>query len=141
MELEPIHELNDAQILQLVDLYKTTWWAEDRTLENVREMLAHTDFVFGFVRPENETLVAFARVLSDWTYFAFIFDVIVAPEYRRMGIGSRVVDSVKKHPIIAKVQNIELCCLEEMKAFYKRHGFSEGSGRMQIKHKGPAAGM
>ena len=140
MELEVVHELSDAQVVQLMDLYRNAWWAEDRTLEDVREMLAHTNFIFGFLSPNHGDLLAFARVLSDWTYFALIFDVIVRPEYRRKGIGSQVVKTVMKHPVITQVQNVELCCLEEMKPFYKRHGFSEGTGRMQMKRKRPTMG-
>lgn len=135
MKLKLVRELNDSQVFQLMDLYQHAWWAKERTIEDVREMLLHTDFIFGFISPDNGELVAFARVLSDWTYFALIFDVIVAPEYRHKGFGDQVVETVKKHPIVAQVQNIELCCLDDMKPFYKRHGFSEGTGRMQIKQK------
>jgi predicted GNAT family N-acyltransferase len=135
VKLKLVQELNDSQVFQLMDLYQHAWWAKERTIEDVREMLLHTDFIFGFISPDNGELVAFARVLSDWTYFALIFDVIVAPEYRYKGFGDQVIETVKKHPIVAQVQNIELCCLDDMKPFYKRHGFSEGTGRMQIKQK------
>jgi predicted GNAT family N-acyltransferase len=135
LELKLVQKLNDSQVFQLMDLYQHAWWTKERTIEDVREMLLHTDFIFGFITPDNEELVGFARVLSDWTYFALIFDVIVAPEYRRIGFGDQIIEAVKKHPIVAQVQNIELCCLDDMKPFYKRHGFSEGSGRMLIKQK------
>ena len=136
MELEVVHELSNAQIMQLMDLYRHARWTKERTVDDVREMLGHTDFIFGFIPRGGGELVAFARVLSDWTYFAIIFDVIVAPVYRGKGIGAQVVETVKKHPVVNQVQNIELCCLEEMKPFYRQCGFSEATGRMQIKQKG-----
>jgi hypothetical protein len=67
MELKLVHELNDSQVLQLMSLYQHAWWSKERTIEDVREMLLHTDLVFGFISLDNRELVAFARVLSDYT--------------------------------------------------------------------------
>lgn len=133
MELEIIHGLDDDQVNRLMELYQGAWWATDRTISDVREMLAHTDIIFGFTEPETGNLVAFARVLTDYVYFALIFDVIVAAEHRHKGIGTYVIETVRKHPLISQIQNLELCCREEMKPFYRRCGFSEGTGRMQIR--------
>jgi N-acetylglutamate synthase-like GNAT family acetyltransferase len=135
MQLHTVHKLDDAQVLQLMDLYRHAWWAKERTLDDVREMLRHTDLVFGFVAAETNELVAFARVLSDWVYFAIVFDVVVAPVHRRKGIGTHVVETIKSHPAVTQVENIELCCLDETKPFYRQCGFSEATGRMRIKRE------
>lgn len=41
-----------------------------------------SNWTLELVDTENGKLVAFFRVLSDFTYRAFIYDVIVAKEYR-----------------------------------------------------------
>ena len=135
MEFRVADKLSEVQIPQLVELYQGAWWAEGRTIDEVREMLAHTDYVFAFVAPESDDLLAFVRVLTDRVYLALILDVIVAPSCRGQGLGRRLVETIQDHPVLAKVQNLELCCLDEMKPFYRKLGFTEAKGRMQIKRK------
>jgi len=43
-------------------------------------------------------LVGFARVVSDCVRFAYLMDVIVAPEHRRQGIGQGMVRFALEHP-------------------------------------------
>lgn len=73
-------------------------------------MLAHGGYVFGIEDERTSELVAFARVLTDRTYKALIFDVIVAPS-----LG---------HPGLAQVRHFELSCLPEMAPFYEQWGFT-----------------
>jgi hypothetical protein len=60
-----IDALSDAQIEQLHVLYQGEWWTTGRTLADVREMMAHCDFIFGVVERDSPELVGFARVLTD----------------------------------------------------------------------------
>lgn len=84
IELDRIEENRVAELLQL---YRSAWWASDRTGDEVSSMLLHCDLVTGLVDEATDQLVAFARVLTDHTYFAMIFDVIVTPEWRGTGLG------------------------------------------------------
>lgn len=135
VDLDCVHRLTEAQILQLMELYRRGWWSRDRKIVDVRSMLQHTDLIFGFVNPGSKDLVAFARVLSDQVYFALVLDVIVAPEYRNMGIGRALIETIKTHPILSQVEYLELCCPDDLKPFYRACGFSEVPGRMQIKRQ------
>jgi ribosomal protein S18 acetylase RimI-like enzyme len=47
--------------------------------------------VFAF---DGDTLVGFARALSDGAYQAALYDVAVKPEYQRKGVGKRMVESI-----------------------------------------------
>ena len=45
-----------------------------------------------------DNLIAFARVLSDFTFKAFVFDVIVDKEHREEGVSDKLLNAILKHP-------------------------------------------
>jgi ribosomal protein S18 acetylase RimI-like enzyme len=91
-------------------------------------MLAGTDLVLALIDRAANRLVGFARVLTDWRYRAYIYDVIVAPEWRDRGLGRRLVDALMAHPRLAAVETMELSCQPEMIPFYGRWGFRDDLG-------------
>ena len=124
MNLQPVTSLTDTQVRELHHLYQSEWWTKGRVLEDVQRMLDHSDYIFGLCDAETKNLVAFARVLTDRTFKAFIFDVIVAPEYRKGGAGKVIIDRILAHPDLVSVKHFELYCLPELVPFYERWGFS-----------------
>jgi len=58
--------------------------------------------------------------------------VIVAPAYRGLGAGRRLMDLVQTHPRIRDVRHKELYCLPEMVPFYRRWDFSEETGGVTL---------
>jgi predicted GNAT family N-acyltransferase len=130
-----VHALSEAQTIQLHALYQQEWWSAGRTLDEVREMLAHTSVVLGVVQADTQELLAFARVLTDGVFKAFLFDVIVQSAHRGTGIGTFLMAKLAEHPVLARVKHIELYCLPERKAFYQRHGFSAELGELVLMRK------
>jgi predicted GNAT family N-acyltransferase len=128
MDLIPLTSLNDTQIRELHQLYQNEWWTKERTLDDVRRMLEHSDYIFGLCEAQTNHLVAFARVLTDRVFKAFIFDVIVAPSHRGHRVGAGIVDRILQHPDLASVKHFELYCLPELVPFYERWGFSPDVG-------------
>ncbi|MFT7638630.1 MAG: GNAT superfamily N-acetyltransferase [Pirellulaceae bacterium] len=127
---EQIELLLPEQVEQLVELYRNEWWCSERELSDVQQMLAETDLVFGVQRKEDRALIAFARVLTDFSFHAMIFDVIVAPEYRGLGLGRDLMLDIVEHPRLKSVGVKWLCCLPEMREFYERMGFSAELGKL-----------
>jgi ribosomal protein S18 acetylase RimI-like enzyme len=105
---------------QLVSLYEATWWAQGRVLADVQRAIDHSHPVItAWDGPE---LVGFTRVISDLTYRATIWDVIVRPSHRGRGIGSALVRNVLEHPDLRRVTQFFLLTLDRH-AFYERLGF------------------
>jgi predicted GNAT family N-acyltransferase len=127
--------LSDEQVEDLHRLYQNEWWTKGRTLPDVRRMLEHSTLIFGFCDPDTRRLVAFARVLTDFTYKAFLFDVIVAPHCRNEGLGRTLMDAVLRHPALQSVRHIELYCLPELVPFYERWGFTDDLGAVRLMRK------
>lgn len=118
------HQLTPAQVDQLVELYRNEWWCKHRTKADVQRMLAHVDLLFALVDNHSDTLIAFARVLTDFVYKALVFDVIVHPKHRGRGLGDALMRAMFEADALRNVQSIELYCLPEMAPFYDRFGFS-----------------
>ena len=67
-------------------------------------------------------------MLSDFTFKAFIFDVIVAKEYRGKGLSDKLLNTILNHSKLKNIETIELYCLPEMKPLYVKYGFKEVDG-------------
>lgn len=118
MDTELVFELNDDLTWQLYEMYKKEWWSKDRKVEDIRFMLANSDYVFALIDKENSRLLAFARIIADRIYKAMILDVIVHETVRNRKYGRQIMDAIMQHPEIRRIRHVELYCLPEMEAFY-----------------------
>lgn len=123
--MEIREELDKNLIEQLYDLYKTTWFTQNREIPDIETMLLNSYLTISFV--QDEELIAFSRVISDGVYKAFIFDVIVHENYQNQGFGKQMMDTLINHRKLKDIKHIELYCLEETSGFYKSLGFENRS--------------
>lgn len=129
--LRVVHGLSEAQLQQLHALYQNEWWTHGRTLAETRRCVAGSQLCLGLVDPADR-LAGFSRVLTDFTFKALIFDVIVAPDHRGSGLGDRLVSLITGHEKLREVKSFELYCLPELVPFYERHGFSDDVGNVRL---------
>ncbi|MBW4631643.1 MAG: GNAT family N-acetyltransferase [Iphinoe sp. HA4291-MV1] len=134
MTYKIVASLNKNQISELLELYKNEFWSYKREREDIVKMLAASDIIIGLA-DENEQLIGFTRVLTDFVYRAIIYDVIVKPTYRKMGLGAKLIDAVINHPKLTSVEQFALYCLPEMIPFYERWGFTANIGEMQLMYR------
>ena len=116
--MDVIYLLDDTHSLQLHDLYQQEWWSQGRSLAETIKCVAGSQICIGLVDGDND-LVGFARVLTDYTFKAFIFDVIVRRNERGNGLGDKLISLVKTHKQLQDVQHFELYCLPDMVSFVK----------------------
>ena len=126
-----IYKFSDQQIKQVQQLYKTVWWAKARTLEETALCVRGSQVCIGLIDDENN-LIGFARVLSDFIYKAIIFDVIVSDEHRGNGLGQQLMKLIKDHNKLKGVKHFELYCLPEMESFYADFNFSTEVGGIKL---------
>ncbi len=81
-----VEKLAPEQYREFHEFYSKEWWTAERTLDDVMHMLAHCDLLL-FCLDAESRIAGFARVLSDFTFKALIFDVIVSEKHRRQGRG------------------------------------------------------
>jgi GNAT superfamily N-acetyltransferase len=74
---------------------------------------------------DGEHLVGLARVVGDGASIVYVQDVLVHPQYRRLGLGRRLVESVLA-PFSAVYQQVLITDAEpEQIGFYQSLGFTE----------------
>jgi len=116
------HSLGPAAASELQALYETHAWWEDRDETSIERALAASDEVVGLRDETTGDLVAAARVLTDYTYYAMVYDVIVHEEYRGEGVGTELMAALETHPPLSGV-DLALLVREGLVPFYESCGF------------------
>jgi predicted GNAT family N-acyltransferase len=117
---------------QLLPLYAQTHWADKRSAAETTMVIEHADVtISGW---QDDRLVAFARVLTDDRYRAFIDDVIVDNSQRSQGTGGELMRRLVER--LAHVEEVFLHCEPELNEFYGRCGF-EPYGKCLLIPKSP----
>jgi GNAT superfamily N-acetyltransferase len=81
---------------------------------------------------EGDRLIGIVRVMTDFVYRAMVFDVIVNPTHRKMGLGTKLMDALVNHPKLQAVEKSYLNCLPKMIPFYERWGFTDDMGEIKF---------
>jgi GNAT superfamily N-acetyltransferase len=137
-----VRDLTPADAPALTALYEDYEWWDDRTESRVRKALAASDVAVGVVTDddggadEDGNLVAAARVLTDYTYYAMVFDVIVAADRRDEGLGEVLMTAVRDHPDLQSVDGIELMCRDGLVPFYESMGFERHPTEVDVPEGG-----
>lgn len=129
-----VRDLTAADAPALATLYGEYEWWQDREVERVRVALEATGVAVG-VEHDGE-LVAAARVLTDYTYYATVFDVIVAAERRGEGYGELLLEGVIDHPDLQAVDGLSLLCRRGLVEFYESAGFELFDPEMEVPEGG-----
>jgi N-acetylglutamate synthase-like GNAT family acetyltransferase len=102
----------------VIRLLRTTYWAAQRPREVIEKSIRHS-LCFGIYW--RGTQVGFGRVVTDWTTFAWICDVVIDEAHRGGGLGKRFVEEIVTHPDIAGVR--QLLATRDAHTLYERFGF------------------
>lgn len=112
-----------VDLYQLQELYNiAAFWAKDRSLEKLEIAIAHSKPVVTVWH--GSKMIGFARATSDGVYRATIWDVLIHPDYQRMGLGRKLVETILAHPHINQVEKVYLMTTHQQ-TFYKKIGFKE----------------
>ena len=103
-------------------LFQTTGWNDAYQLTALDLARALRESAFMVSAYDEGRLVGFGRVVSD-SIHAMIYDLIVAPDHQRQGIGGEILDRLVKHCQATRSRDIQLFCASGKRDFYERHGF------------------
>ncbi|MFT6897797.1 MAG: putative GNAT family N-acyltransferase [Paraglaciecola sp.] len=126
-----IDQFTQDNIEQVYGLYQQVWWGTERTLDDIQTCISGSQVCIGIINQEN-VVIAFTRVISDFIYKAIIFDVIVSEAHRDSGLGKELLAAVKNHTELKQVKHFELYCLPELESFYQQFGFSTEVGGIKL---------
>ena len=108
-----------------------SYWARGISVDTVRRAIEHS-LCFGLYEWERQ--IGFARVISDFTTFAYLADVFVVEHCRGLGLGLFLVQSVLRHPDLGGLRRFSLVT-RDAHGLYKQVGFqtvSDPNRHMEI---------
>jgi len=79
----------------IADMLKRAYWAQRRTREMIARYIQHS-LVFGIYHDGKQ--VGLARIVSDYTTFAWLCDVFIHEDHRGRGLGKWLMETVHAHP-------------------------------------------
>lgn len=101
-------------------------WIRKPSLEEFKKVLANSYKVLLALDEKKGKIIGFIQVISDGIFSAYIPLLEVLPAYRGQGIGSELVRKMVAQ--LADFYMLDLCCDEELLAFYENLGFHEVKG-------------
>ena len=115
----------DVNIDQMMALFqRNAFWAQERLAHDIEKAFRHSHPVVTVW--DGERLVGFGRATTDTVYRAVLWDVVVDLDYRRMGIGRKLVENLISHPDVQSVERVYLFTTHQQ-GFYERIGFVENT--------------
>jgi GNAT superfamily N-acetyltransferase len=114
----------DPSKLQVEEIYAylaRSYWAENRSLEKVALSLQHS-LCFGLYIHQRQ--IGFARVVSDYSTFAYLCDVYILEEYQYRGLGKWLMSVVMSHPDLRGLRLWSLLT-RDAHGLYRQFGFTE----------------
>lgn len=127
-----VTELSARNAEDVLELYRDHPGWENRSYRDVRRALKNTDLTVGLW--DDNRLVGSARVMTDFVYYAKVYDVIVAADRRGEGLGRRLMKEVANHEQLSAMsdRHLELICREGLVPFYRDCGFEQFDATAEI---------
>jgi GNAT superfamily N-acetyltransferase len=112
LDLGAIHEFLSAR----------SYWARGVSMDRVRRSVEHS-LPFGLY-DSSGAQAGFARVITDYTIFAWLCDVFVLETHRGRGLGVWLVETALAHPQLSDLRQW-LLGTEDAHGLYERFGFQQ----------------
>ena len=101
-------------------LAEESGWALGREKAVVIRSIQHS-LCFGLY--EQDVQIGFARVISDYTTYAYLDDVYVLDIYRGKGLGKWLIECLLTHPALQSISRLGLTTIDKQN-FYKTLGWT-----------------
>ncbi len=106
----------------LHDMLSRSYWAKDRSREDVEKSVANS-LCFSLLKDEEQ--IGFVRVLTDTMAYAIILDMIIREDFRGQGLGKWLIQCVCDHPEVTPLRQV--LWTGDADSFYQNGGFQEMS--------------
>ncbi len=101
-----------------------TYWSPGILRERVAKAIQHS-MCFGVYHrtSRGDRQIGFARVVTDFTSFAYMADVFILPEYRGRGLSKFLLENMMAHSELQALKNWFLGT-RDAHALYEKFGFT-----------------
>ncbi|QCW99818.1 GNAT family N-acetyltransferase [Aggregatimonas sangjinii] len=104
------------------DFIANSYWGKGRTREQTLQTIENS-FCFGMYSKSDEQ-IGFGRVVTDYVFFGYLMDVIIAPEYQRKGLGKALMEFMLQNKTIQALQTVALKT-KDAHSLYGKYGFKK----------------
>jgi len=119
-ELTLSHEREDQQPERIHAYLTRSYWSEGIPLSVVRRSIEGS-LCFGIFT--NGEQIAFARVVTDSSTFAYLCDLYVLEEFRGRGLAKWMMEEIIAHPQLQGLRRFTLAT-RDAHSLYARYGFA-----------------
>jgi GNAT superfamily N-acetyltransferase len=103
-------------------LSNRSYWARGRSRELIEKSIANS-LCFGLFNPADQQM-GFARIVTDFTFFAWLMDVFILEEYRGQGLGKMLISTIFSDPALKQIKRWGLGT-RDAHGLYRQFGFKE----------------
>ena len=104
----------------ICDFLERAYWANTRPRERTERAMKNS-LVFGVY--EGEKQIGMARVVSDYSIFAYLCDVFIHEDYRAHGLGKWLIETILHHPDLEEMRRWVLVT-NDAHGLYRQFGFT-----------------
>ena len=126
--LKPNNSLKKLQNL----LENNTFWAKNRTINDLKKCLANSDVVVSLW--VGNKIVGFGRALTDGIYRGVLWDIVIDQNYQGKGFGKLIVKSLLASKEIQNTKKLYLMTTNK-KLFYSQLEFKEVTSQNLLIHE------
>lgn len=87
---------------RVTEMLSQAYWSSDIKIDEIKKAAVNSALVIGAFS-EDDRQIAYGRVISDKTRFAYLTDFYVDMEFRKKGICRKMAELVLAHPDLADV--------------------------------------
>ncbi len=99
------------------------YWAKGRTREIIARYIQFS-LVFGIY--DGTQQIGVARIVSDYTTFAWLCDIFIHEDYRGKGVGKWLMETILAHPDLQGLRRLMLTT-RDAHGLYAKYGFKSVS--------------
>jgi len=112
-------KIEDMDLDAIYDFIKNSYWGNFRSLEEQKIALDNS-INFGIFHEHKQ--IAYARVMTDKVFFAYLLDVFVLDEYQGKGYSKLLIENILNFP---ELKNIDrwMLATKDAHSLYEKFGF------------------
>ena len=103
----------------ICEFLKRSYWANTRPREKTEQSIQNS-LVFGLY--DGNKQIGLARVITDYSVFAYLCDVFIDETYRAHGLGKWLMQTIMEYPDLKEVRRW-LLATSDAHGLYRQYGF------------------
>lgn len=132
MDYRIVDGSENIDISEVARLLRMTYWANKRSMGQIEKSMENSS-CYGVYLDEEDRLVGFARVISDYATTYYLCDVVIDTAFRHMGLGTALVSHIVSLPEYAGLRGVLIT--RDAHDLYRKFGFEVLDGRVMVKQQ------